>query len=198
MKSVPFFLLTLSIFSSLSLLSCNRSGKQIAQKQGDDLWMVLEEKEILNVCSDLDDVTMPGHFLMYVLNLEMMLKQLDKTPDRTLTPADQSSVEIGFPDANAAFNPFKMATTTIMEEALANNYPELKTYEGVMVNAVHTTLRLSRNPNGIDVMILSPDGTQYIDPILLNGRVYYLVYRKKDYIFEGKDRFFEPSKNKPH
>ncbi len=119
---------------------------------------------------------------------------LQNAPSNKEVNAINSKLRVNFPFPDNSLVEFKMVETYLMEKELADKYPELKTYEGVATNNSAMTIRITRNKLGIDAMILSPEGTIYIDPIELNDQILYLVYNKKDYISNKKDRFFEPPK----
>ncbi|MEZ5007503.1 MAG: hypothetical protein R2753_05025 [Chitinophagales bacterium] len=163
------------------------------------------QKESTITWKQHNDLTLPDSFfedipLEQQKNIAYSLYSVDETalnnllsqvPDGKKTNAMDSKAIIDFPHPNGTLIPFKIVSTTLMEKALADKFPELKTYEGISSESSNTLIRITGNEVGVDAMILSEEGTYYIQAIEFKSIPMYLVYFKKDFIYNKANEFFE-------
>ncbi|RLJ63379.1 putative secreted protein (Por secretion system target) [Lacinutrix venerupis] len=123
--------------------------------------------------------TEPNKAEFYQLDINALKQQLQNAPNRN-NFAGTSNVIVDFPTAEGTFESYRVKEAPVMEEALQNKYPQLRTYIGESVNTPGTVIRFSITPQGLHTMSMSNNnGTQFIDPYSKNNND-YIVYSKKD------------------
>lgn len=84
-----------------------------------------------------------------------------------------SNVVVQLPNAEGAFESFRISEISIMEPSLAAQFPEIKTYVGVGVENPAAMLRLTITPQkGLSGMILSEKKTIFIEPYSSDLKTY--------------------------
>ena len=160
---------TLALSMLLTLPAFSQSGKK--------LWVKTDH----NKASKKDLVfrkTEPIKADFYQLNINALKTELELVPNRN-TFSGASNVIIDFPTAEGVLESYRVKEAPIMEEALQNKYPNIRTYIGESVSTPGAAIRFSVTPQGLHTMSMSSKGTQFIDPYTQNGNE-YIVYAKKD------------------
>lgn len=103
--------------------------------------------------------------------LQSLPKERDHLPGKPLL--------IPFPDGS--FQRFELVAYSMMEPALAQKYPEIKTFLGKGLDDPYANIRISMTPEGFSGIIHHLDGTIYIDPYPAVNQQLYFVYDKKAY-----------------
>jgi hypothetical protein len=85
------------------------------------------------------------------------------------------------PMPNGTMARFKVVESPVMEQGLADKFPDIKTYLGQGIDDPYATVRFDYTMHGFHAMILSPNGTVFIDPFTMNETDYYIVYYKHDF-----------------
>lgn len=112
----------------------------------------------------------------YLLNAPLELTQ---TSEAITYP-----LELPMPDGTTAS--FDMEESPMLEDGLASQYPNMKTYTGKGITHRSDYLKLSITEKGVHVMILSEVGTIYMDPYNQANQNILVVYHKKDFNPQGK------------
>lgn len=76
---------------------------------------------------------------------------------------------------------FAVVNAPIMEQGLAQKYPEIRTFNGQGIDDPTATIRFDITPKGFHAMVLSPNGSWFIDPYFSEGTDYYISYYKSDF-----------------
>jgi len=141
------------------------------------LWNKVSE-EATKSSTKMDRAAIPSKYELYSLNLELLKSQLSKAPLDSSTSS--SNVIIAFPNPKGELDEYRIYEAPIMENGLAEKFPNLKTYTGKSIKNPAETIRFSVTIFGLHVMSLSGEsGTFYIDTYTkdLNN---YIVYRRQD------------------
>ncbi|WP_452225385.1 reprolysin-like metallopeptidase [Lacinutrix chionoecetis] len=121
----------------------------------------------------------PNKANFYKLNIEALKTELSTAPNRN-TFTGVSNVIIDFPSAHGTFESYRVKEAPIMEAALQNQYPNIRTYLGKSINTPGKVIRFSITQQGLHTMSMSnKDGIEFIDPYTKNSDE-YIVYAKKD------------------
>lgn len=94
-------------------------------------------------------------------------------------PAEAGMLTLPVPDGS--FREFKIWMTPIMEPALADKYPDIKTFTGYAADNRFATVKLDITPEGFHAIIYEGAGTYAIDPYSSLETGFYNCYYKKDY-----------------
>ena len=94
--------------------------------------------------------------------------------------AEGESFEMVLPLPNGEFGRFQVAYAPIMAPELAAKYPQIRTYRGQGLGDPTATVRFDTTPSGFHAMIMSADGTIYIDPYQNQDIDHYISYHKRD------------------
>ncbi len=130
------------------------------------------------------DIT-PTKSKIYEINDNEIKSLLWSAPkEKDVLPSMSSSI-IALPEANGKISTFKIVEFEMMEAGLANQYPDIKTFNGVSTTDPHKTVRIDYTSHGLRAMIMSEDGFSYIDHYQRNDKDHKIVYYKKDLERDG-------------
>ncbi|MEO6327742.1 MAG: reprolysin-like metallopeptidase [Ginsengibacter sp.] len=113
---------------------------------------------------------------------------LNTAPVETVSNVNEG-LEISLPYPDNSFKRFRIVETKIMEDALAAQFPQIKTYVGQGIDDPAATVRLDYTAQGFHAFVLSPAGSLFIDPYQKANNNLYLTYFSKDYINAAKQKF---------
>ena len=88
--------------------------------------------------------------------------------------------EIVLPMPNGLTERFVIRETPVMEAALANKYPHIKTFTGTSLDQAGSVVKIDIGDFGFNAMVVSPQGRYFIDPINNFTKENYIVYYSKD------------------
>lgn len=144
----------------------------------------------------------PQKYKVLKINVTSIKSFLNKTPLEYTAAAKSASSVLELPMPDGSFEEFTVVESPIMEAELARKFPEIKTYSGYSLKNPATTARLDFTPKGFHAMVLSPDGTFFIDPYSPATVEYYISYDKKDFVSKksficGVDQIKQPAIDTP-
>lgn len=117
----------------------------------------------------------PYEFKVFTLDIPALNTQLSIAPMDTAT---DSNVILKFPNPDGGQDTYKIFEAAMMEQALANNYPNLKSYIGKSINDRTQTIRFSVTPQGFDAVTYSGKvGSFFIKKYRNNLITTYIVYK---------------------
>ncbi len=123
----------------------------------------------------------PNSFIGVSLNTYQLRVLLQQAPMEFTVAAAQSPLVIYMPLADGSFARFGIVQSTVMDPALAAKYPDIKTYSGQGIDDPAAILKMSLSPIGFHGMILSPNGSVFIDPWTSGNNVDCIVYNRDDF-----------------
>lgn len=91
---------------------------------------------------------------------------------------DQLRIELPKPDGTMSL--FSVVEYSMMEPGLAAKFPDFKTYTLKGIDDPYATGKMDITEKGFHAMVLSVNGTYYIDPYSTDEREIYISYFKKD------------------
>ena len=100
--------------------------------------------------------------------------------------APKSNTILSIPMPDGTTQNFRIVEYSMMEAALADRYPDIKTFKGIGIEDPTHRIRLDWNLKGFHAMIVTPEGSTFIDPLYRNNLTYYQSYFKKDFTKEGR------------
>ncbi|MBS1515444.1 MAG: T9SS type A sorting domain-containing protein [Bacteroidetes bacterium] len=131
-------------------------------------------------------VIKPEKFRTLSLNIPEMKTLLQSAPlEKNVHPKNSNSV-ISLPMPDGTFLRFKFVDSPIMEDGLAAQFPEIKTYLGQGIDDPYSSVRFDMTPLGFHAMIFSERGTVFIDPYAKGDNFNYQSYFKSDFHSDKK------------
>ena len=127
-----------------------------------------------------DRVIVPDLFRALTLDREAIGAFLAHVPlEGTRAANDRAVCEIPLP--GGGFGRFAIVESPVMAAELGARYPEIRTYVGYGLDDPSASARLDLTPAGFHALILSADGTIYIDPFQRGDDRHYQSYYKRDF-----------------
>ncbi|MBN8570309.1 MAG: hypothetical protein J0M18_11805, partial [Ignavibacteria bacterium] len=126
-------------------------------------------------------VIKPIKFRTLNLNSSDLKPLLQSAPlEKNVHPKNSNSV-ISLPMPDGTFLRFKFVESPVMEDGLAVQFPDIKTYMGQGIDDPYSSVRFDITPLGFHAMIFSERGTVFIDPYAKGDNFNYISYYKSDF-----------------
>ncbi|MBC7523513.1 MAG: proprotein convertase P-domain-containing protein [Flavobacterium sp.] len=142
--------------------------------------------ENVRAIEKMDKTSMPAKYLLFQTDLNALKQQILNAP-KDLNNVE-STVIVSFPNASGQIEHFKVYNSPMMEEELAQKYPEIKTYSGIGVEDKTASIRFSITPFGLHMMKLSGNADTMLMDTFTKDLNTFIVYEKKEAI---KSKSFE-------
>jgi len=149
----------------------------LANSTNDSIWADTAPSAI---SAQGERVIIPQKYRAVTLNVNALQQLLQATPLERSATAQSAQVIFGLPLPDGTFGRFRIVESPIMEPELAAKFPEIKTYAGQGIDDPTATVRFDWTAAGFHAMILSVNGTVYIDPYSRQDTVNYISYFKRD------------------
>ncbi|MFV8333999.1 reprolysin-like metallopeptidase [Flavobacterium sp. GSP14] len=158
----------LLLFSILLLSILNALGQNSP-------WTVMTQTQVNQLPAfPFSDMPRTG-YKVFTLDLSVLSNQLSMAP---MDSATDSNVIVSFPNPDGGQDSYKIFEVAIMEQALANKYPNIKSYIGKGINDKTQAIRFSITPLGFDAVTNSGKvGSFLIKKHRSNSLINYVVYR---------------------
>ncbi|MEZ5047122.1 MAG: M12 family metallo-peptidase [Chitinophagaceae bacterium] len=119
----------------------------------------------------------PNHYQLAQLDVASF------TQFQVLIAHDDASAQtfIDLPAPDGSFMHFRIFEESMMEPALAQKYPQIKTYTAVHIENSWITAKIDFTVFGFHAMVFDGENTFYIDPYKNMDTKWYMVYYKKDF-----------------
>ncbi|HEX6737677.1 MAG TPA: zinc-dependent metalloprotease family protein, partial [Vicinamibacteria bacterium] len=156
------------------------SGSAAAQEPdaGQGLWQDVNETLLAPVQDH--KVLKAGAYRTLRLDVAGLQGLLANAPMEASAPST-ANVLLALPLPEGGFGRFLVEESLIMEDKLAAQFPELRTYRGQGLDDPTATVRFDLTPAGFHAMVLSSRGTLFVDPRAKGDSDHYVAYWKKDY-----------------
>ncbi|MEP7169184.1 MAG: reprolysin-like metallopeptidase [Bacteroidota bacterium] len=164
-----------------SIISCFSFG----QTNHSALWSNLRTSSIdfiskANVWAD--------KYESFELNVNDLKNYLTAVPDQQNVNLKNSQFIFSIPRPDGSYGDFKIVLSPVMEQGLADAFPFIKTYAGQGISDPAATVRFDITQFGFHAMVISPNGTYFVDPPILNSTSEYISYYKKDALKQDADQ----------
>ncbi|MEZ5427595.1 MAG: zinc-dependent metalloprotease family protein [Pyrinomonadaceae bacterium] len=168
-QSILLFIITMLVIST-SVMAGRRSN--------DKIWQEIDDANLKQRGGER--FVSPLVYKTFRLNKRALQPILDKAPLEFLTVGQNSDVILTIPMPDGSFGRFAVKESPIMEPALAATFPEIKTYVGQGIDDPTATTRFDMTPVGFRAIILSKDGTVYIEPYSKGDTSNYISFNKEN------------------
>lgn len=140
-------------------------------------WLEISEARTNSMHKEYRNFT-PSNYKLYSLNTDQLQQNIGNVPLRNSNIT--SDVIVPFPTINGKIENFKIYEAPVLDEALTERYPNIRSYLGQNIKTPSTIIRFSVSRNGVHGMITSGlHKTVYIDPYTKN-KEFYITYSRKD------------------
>jgi hypothetical protein len=162
------------IFSLLVVLFITNAaaGKQ----SGDKVWREVDDSKFKD--RPVNQFVSTDSYKTFRLNKDTLKEILTSAPQEYNTVGQTSDIILTLPMPDGSFEKFAIKESPIMEEGLAAKFPEIKTYLGQGIDNPTATTRFDFMPSGFHAMILSDQGTIYINPYSAKDTDNYISFNK--------------------
>lgn len=149
-----------------------------------DLWREIDEAS-LGSAKDADRQIVPQRYRVFELDEAALAETLDRAPLEFSAAAKTGApVVMLLPMPDGSQQRFRIQESPVMEPALAARRPDLRTFIAQGIDDPAAAMRFDRTPAGFHAMVLSPNGTVFVDPYRKNDTRTYISYYKRDYVRE--------------
>jgi len=149
-----------------------------AQNSTENLWSDIPE-ELISYAGERNII--PQDYRTLELDVLEMKNELSSAPSEKIIRVNESGKIISLPLPNGEFIKIRFVESLVMEDELADKYPEIRTYLGQGIDQTNVSARFDITPAGFHAIIFTTDGTVYIDPYSSGDSRYYISYYKKDF-----------------
>jgi hypothetical protein len=122
---------------------------------------------------------LPSAYRVLILDPEALEIALGSVPAESAFAAGRTAPILFIPKPEGAASEFAIFEAPTLDNDLAAQFPEIRTFRGRGITDPTETLILDVTPAGLHAMILSPAGTLMIDPLSPGDNVHHIVYRKQ-------------------
>ncbi len=162
-----FVLLSIFTFSSFAFAA-----------NSDEVWQEIDDSDLSK--QPVDRTVKPSEYKTFRLNISALRYILESAPMEFSDESRNNPVILKLPMPNGDFERFRIEKSPIMEEGLAQKYPEIRTFRGYGIDDRSASVRFDLMPSGFHSMILSPRGTVFVDPYAVGDTLNYVSYFKKN------------------
>jgi subtilisin-like proprotein convertase family protein len=146
-----------------------------------NFWHPIDESKI-NLRQGGTRSIIPSKYKTFELQNEMITSYLRQAPLEFEENFLEQALSINLPMPDGKIEEFVAWYSPLMEDGLAANYPNIKTYKAYQKTNRNNTARFSIGPNGFHAAIKQDDATIYIDPYSSIDNQNYIVYYTADHI----------------
>ncbi len=147
-------------------------------------WNQIDEPSNVNTS---DRWIIPEKYSVFELQIETLKKILEQSPEEYMGTRSGIVIQIPMPDGK--LKPFQVYHSPVMAPELAKQFPAIDTWRGQGIEDPSESVHLDITLKGFHAMVLSPNGTYFVDPYANGNTQFYISYFKNDLI--AKAKFFE-------
>jgi hypothetical protein len=136
-------------------------------------WQKVDSKSVI---TSGERVLFPLRCQVYSLNTSYLKSVLNNV---SADPQQASVVEL--PMADGSLKRFHIWQTPVLPAALAERYPEIRTFTAVAVGDKNITAKIDMTYSGFHAMVIDGKNMSFVDPYSNGNDGYYLAYYRHDY-----------------
>ena len=159
-----------------------------SQNNSDKFWSPITES---NIKVNGQRQIIPQKYLTIQLNGSELKNQLLTAPNEKNVTIDASSCIVSIPLPNGTLQRFRVVESPIMEDGLALQFPNIKTYSVKGIDDPYANGKLDWNEFGFHGMVRSVNGDFFIDPYSNLNISNYISYYTADFIKDPSQKIPE-------
>ena len=131
----------------------------------------------------INDITkvIPQKYRYLNLNLNSFRNIMTAAPFEFTDRAVASPLIIELPHPDGGMSKFYVTEYSMMEQGLADQYPDMKTYNVKGIDDPYAVGKIDFTAFGFHAIVLTPNGDYFIDPLSMDNTENYISYFKSDY-----------------
>ncbi len=123
----------------------------------------------------------PDSYSVFRSDLQTLRAKLSSAPAEFTEQAISAPLTISLPMPDGSMSLFIVTEYRMMEEALAQKFPEFRTYSIKGVSDPFAAGKIDITSHGFHAMVLTPRGTYFVDPYSTKDLEHYISYFKDNY-----------------
>ncbi len=151
-------------------------------------WKFVDDQSLVSLKKNTPPLITPQKYRTLSLSFEQYKTFLSAAPAESLSNL-KKGLEISLPYPDNSFKKFNIVQTRIMEDRLAAQFPQIKTYIGQGIDEPNATVRIDYTTQGFHALVQSPEGSVFIDPYQKQNNNLYISYFSRDYTDQDKRNF---------
>ncbi len=148
--------------------------------QSQKLWKDISEKQM--TATEAERQIIPTKYRLMSLDFKGLKMALADAPVWHPGKTPESASLLSLPTPDGGWQQFKIVSASIFAPELAAKYPEIQSFKGWGIDDPSATLRFDFSPQGFHAMIISDQGSWYVDPYAKADVAHYVVYHKRDFV----------------
>ncbi len=148
-------------------------------------WRSMDEKKIIPAG---ERVTIPNKYKTFQIANDNLKTTLWSAPDEKEVQLSESPVIVDLPMEDGTIQQFRVVYSPVMAPELAAQFPEMKTFNIMGLDAEHASGKLDWTEMGFHAMIRKLSGDIYIDPYARRNQTDYIVYNNADLVKDPSQR----------
>jgi len=137
-----------------------------------------------------DQVINPSEYRTVETGIHQLVQFLYDAPHELEVNASFSEYIFTIPAPDGTMMSFKLVEAPVMAPELQSQFPSIRSYAGQGIEDPTATLRCSISQKGFQAMVLSANGTWYIDPIAPGQNELYISYTREAF-YATTEKVFE-------
>ena len=130
-----------------------------------------------------------GRYGVFALDRDALGAILDAAPLEFTDAAERERTLLLLPLPDGRLSLFRIEASPILAPELEAQFPEIRTFRGQGLTDRTASVRFDLTPRGFHAMILSGEGTVFVDPYGPDDIDHYVSYFKRDYERAGGSPF---------
>ncbi|MCA1625640.1 MAG: M12 family metallo-peptidase [Acidobacteria bacterium] len=171
------------LIAVIALLTATGWAQNISS---DKVWRKID-KSALPQRAEAAKAAVPAKYEAFRLNKSALSEILDQAPQEFSVVEQNKEIILTLPLPDGTLSRFSVKKSSIMEPKLAAKHPEINSYLGQGIDNPTATARFDLSPNGLRAIIISNEGTIFIDPYATGDTLNYITFNKRDLADEGND-----------
>ncbi|MGE5355147.1 MAG: reprolysin-like metallopeptidase [Deltaproteobacteria bacterium] len=143
-----------------------------------NFWKKIDDRAIISL-READRGIIPEKYSSFSIDITAMAQYLKDIPREFNTNRESKLLYIPMPEGN--FMPFDVVDSPVMEQELAEKYPEIRSYRGVSRTDDKINIRFNIGPRGFWGSIYWKGNNIYIDPYADGVWDHCISYYTRDY-----------------
>ena len=143
------------------------------------IWQAADEGALLE--REGERRIIPDRYRTVALDAAELDVVLSTAPFETAHPKGLSDVTLPLPLPYGGELQLRIVESPVMARALANAYPEIRTYRVFSASDTSIRGRADWTPHGFHAMVRTPEGTVFVDPYVPGDTRHYISYYRHDH-----------------